>query len=154
MLLLPFVLVLEPCLESASSERGQRRASFLPPLADTSHVGAGAEMDSAPFEPRQLGQAQARLGRDQQQGVIAASEPGRLIGRGEDCLDLWSCQKVHLSLVVPLARYREHALDHRAVCRLLERHEPEEGADGGQAQVTRPDGGAPASSRDHPGTRR
>jgi len=36
---------------------------------------------------------------------------------------------------VTLARYGEHALDQRAVRRLLERHEPEEGADRSQAQV-------------------
>jgi hypothetical protein len=50
--------------------RRRSRASFLPPFADTSHVGAGAEMDSVPFEPCQLGQAQARLGRDQQQSQV------------------------------------------------------------------------------------
>jgi hypothetical protein len=43
------------------SERGQRRASFLPPFADTSYVGAGAEVHGVPFEAGQLGQAQARL---------------------------------------------------------------------------------------------
>src|SRR5215471_194769 len=74
--------------------------------------------------------------------MIAASEPRRPIGRGEDCLDLWPRQEVHLSLFVPLARYREHTLDQRAVSRLLERHESEEGADGGQAQIARPDSGA------------
>jgi hypothetical protein len=98
-------------------------------------VGAGSEAEGVPVEAGQLGQAQARLGCDQQQGVIAASEPRRPIGLGEDCLDLWPRQEVHLSLVVPLARYREHTLDQRAVSRLLKRREPEEGADGGQAQV-------------------
>jgi hypothetical protein len=50
---------------------------------------------------------------------------------------------MHLTLVVALARYREHSLDKGAVGRLLEGREPEEGANGGQAQVTRPDAGAP-----------
>src|SRR5215831_1482112 len=75
-------------------------------------------------------------------GVIATPEPRRPIGCGENRLDLSPYQEVHLSLVVPLARYCEHALDHRAVCRFLERHKPEEGTDGGQAQVARSDGGA------------
>ena len=39
---------------------------------------------------------------------------------------------------MPLARYCENALDMGAVGRLLEGREPEEGADGGQAQVARP----------------
>ena len=102
---------------------------------------AGTEVDGVPVEADQLGEAQARLGREQQQGVIAAAEPRRPIGRGEDRLDLGARQEVHLSLVVALARYREHALDQRAVRRLLERHEPEEGADGGQAQVAGLDAG-------------
>jgi hypothetical protein len=105
-------------------------------------MGAGAQADGVPVEAGRFGQAQARLGGKQKQGVIAASEPRRPIGRGEDRLDLWPLQEVHLSLVVSFARYCEHALDHRAMCRLLKRHEPKEGADGGQAQVARSDGGA------------
>jgi hypothetical protein len=96
---------------------------------------AGAEVDGVPVEADQFGEAQARLERDQQQGVVAAAEPRRPIGGGKDCLDLRARQEVHLPLVVALARYGEHALDQRAVRGLLERHEPEEGADGGQAQV-------------------
>jgi hypothetical protein len=37
-------------------------------------MSAGAEVDGIPVEPNQLGEAQAHLGRDQQQGVIAAAE--------------------------------------------------------------------------------
>ena len=48
---------------------------------------------------------------------------------------------MHLPLVVPLAWYRDDALDEWAVGRLLERHETKEGADGGQTQVARPDAG-------------
>src|SRR5271166_830532 len=50
---------------------------------------------------------------------------------------------MRLTLVVALARYREDALDMRAVGRLLEGREPEERADGGQAQVARSDASAP-----------
>lgn len=39
--------------------------------------------------------------------------------------------------------YGEDALDLGAVSRLLDRHEPEEGANGCQTQVERPDAGAP-----------
>jgi hypothetical protein len=74
--------------------------------------------------------------------VIAAAKPRRSIGRGENRLDLGARQEVHLSLVVALARYGEHALDQRTVCRFLEGHEPEEGSDGGQTQVTRLRAGA------------
>ena len=58
-------------------------------------------------------------------------------------LDLGPRQEMHLTLIVALARYREDSLDNGAVGRLLEGREPEEGADGRQAQVARPDDGAP-----------
>src|SRR5690349_4726504 len=120
----------------------QRRASFLSPFADTSNMGTVTEMDGVPVEADQLGETQARLGREQQQRVIAASEPCRSIRSGKYRLDLGSGQEMHLALVVSLARYREHALNMSAVGRLLKRGEPEEGADRGQAQVTGPDAGA------------
>jgi hypothetical protein len=75
--------------------------------------------------------------------MIAASEPCRAIGSGKDRFDLGPRQKMHLTLVVALARYREDSLDQGAVGRLLEGREPKEGSDGGQAQVARPDAGGP-----------
>ena len=94
---------------------------------------AGAEMNGIPVEADQLGEAQACLGREQQQGVIAASEPCRTVGSGKDRLDLGARQEMHLTLVVTLARYREDSLDKGAVGRFLEGGEPKEGADGRQA---------------------
>jgi hypothetical protein len=79
--------------------RGQRRASFLSSFADASHMRADAEMDGIPVEADQFGEAQAGLGREQQQRVIAASEPCRAIGSGEDRLDLRPRQEMHLTLV-------------------------------------------------------
>src|SRR5580693_8302395 len=137
---LPYWL-LEPCLEGLPGDRGQRSGPLLPPFADTAYVSTGAEVDVVPVEANQFGEAQARLGRNQQQCAITATQPCRPIGRSEDRLDLRACQEVHLSLVVALARYGEYALDQRTVCRLLERHESEEGADGSQAEVTRPGAG-------------
>jgi len=90
---------------------------------------AGAEMDGIPVEADQLGEAQAGLCREQQQGVIAASEPCRAVGSDKDRLDLESRQEMDLTLVVALARYRENALDEAAVGWFLEGREAEEGAD-------------------------
>jgi hypothetical protein len=105
-------------------------AAFLSTFADASHMRASAEMDGVPVEADQLGEAQACLNREQQQGVIAASEPCRAIGSGKDRLDLRPRQEVHLTLVVALARYREDSLDKGTVGRLLEGGEPEERANG------------------------
>ena len=68
--------------------RGQRHASFLPAFTDASHMGAVSEMNCAPVEADQLGEAQACLGREQQQGVIAASEPCCSIRSSKNRLDL------------------------------------------------------------------
>jgi hypothetical protein len=103
---------------------------------------AGAEVDGVPVEVDQLGKAQAGLGRKQQQGMITTSEPCRAIWGGENRFDLGPRQEMHLALVMTLAWYRQDALDQGAVSRLLERYEPEEGANGCQTQVARLDAGA------------
>jgi hypothetical protein len=59
----------------------------------------------------------------------------------KDRLDLGARQEMDLTLVVALARYREDGVYQGAVGWFLEGHEPEEGADGGQSQVARPDTG-------------
>ena len=92
---------------------------------------AGAEMDGIPVEADQLGQAQAGLGREQQQGVIATPEPCRAIWGSENRLDLGPRQEMHLTLVVAFAWYREDSLDKGTVDRLLEGGEPEERAKSG-----------------------
>jgi hypothetical protein len=71
----------------------------------------------------QFGKAQACLGREQQQDVIAASEPGSSIWRRKDSLDLISLQEIHLTLVVALGWYREDASYKGAVSGFLEGHE-------------------------------
>jgi hypothetical protein len=117
-------------LEVAACVRGQWRASFLSSFAHASHMRDGAEIDSIACRDCQLGEAQPCLGREKQQGLIAASEPCRAIGNGKDHLDLRPRQEMHLTLVVALTRYREDSLDKGAVDRLLE---TEEGANRRQA---------------------
>jgi hypothetical protein len=98
--------LLDQSLKDTSSVRGKRRASVLTTFSDTSHVGASAQMQGIPIETDQLGEAQTCLGREQQQGVIATSEPGRAIGRGKYRLNLGMRQEIQLPLVVTLAWYR------------------------------------------------
>ena len=71
----------------------------LPPFANASHADAVTEMDGVPLEVDQLGEAQACLSREQQQRVIAVSEPCRSIWSGKDRLDLGSGQEMHLALI-------------------------------------------------------
>jgi hypothetical protein len=134
---------LEPGFEGAARVRGQWRTSLLPSLADTSHMGPDAEMDGIPVEIDQFGKAQAGLDCEQQQGVIAASKPCCAIGGGQKRFDLGSRQEMYLTLVMAFTWYREDALDKRTVGRFLEGNEPEEGVNGGQAEIAR--SGADAS---------
>jgi len=122
--------------------RGKWRASFLSTFSDALHMRAGAEVDGISVEADQLGQAQAGLGRKQQQDMITTSEPCRAMWGGENRFDLGPRQEMHLAFVMTLAWYRQDSLDQGAVSRLLERYEPEEGANGCQAQVARLDAGA------------
>ena len=78
-----------------------------------------------------------------------SSEIGAALSRARACgmfrvmTELISGRVRHLALVVALAWYSEDSLDKCAVGRLLEGCEPEEGANGRQAQAARPDAGAP-----------
>ena len=56
---------LEPRPKGSTSVRGQRCASFFPPLADASNMGTVTEMNGIPVEADQLGETQACLGREQ-----------------------------------------------------------------------------------------
>ena len=60
-----------------------RCTPFLAALADDADVRARADDDIVPGERRQFGQTESRLDGYQEQRVIAATEPGSLIGRTE-----------------------------------------------------------------------
>ena len=51
-------------------------------------------MRSVAFEPGHLGQAQTRLDRHQEKGVIAPARPGALIGRGQQGIDFRPGEKL------------------------------------------------------------
>ena len=74
--------------------------------------------------------------------MITTPKPCRAIWGGENRFDLGPRQEMHLTLVMTLAWYCQDSPDQGAVSRLLERHKPEEGANGCQTQVARLDAGA------------
>jgi len=75
------------------------------------------------------------LRRHQEKCVIAPSEPGALIGRSEQRLDLRTREEVHLGPGKALAGNRQHALDLGSMSRRFERGIPKKGVDGGQTQI-------------------
>src|SRR5438045_1378740 len=107
--------LIEPSLKGDSGVSCQWGASLLAALAHTAHMRTGIKMNGFSAQANQFGEAQARLGRKQQQCVIAPAEPRRPIGRSKDGFDLGASQEMDLAFVVPLARYCEHVLDDGAV---------------------------------------
>ena len=60
----------------------------LRPLPWQLRCAAGAEVQIAAAEPDQLGGSQPGLDGEQQEGVVAAADPGRLVWGGEQRVDL------------------------------------------------------------------
>ncbi len=85
--------------------------------------------------PGHFRQTEPRLRRHQEEGVIAPAEPGVLIGRGEQRLDLWTGEKMHLGACEALAGDGQHTLDLEGMSRRFEGGIPKEGVDGGQPQI-------------------
>ena len=78
-----------------------------------------AQRKIPPTQSCHFGQSQSRLESHQQEGVVAPSTPGMLIGRGEESLDFRSSQEAHQRASLPFVGDGEHALDLCGVCGLL-----------------------------------
>jgi len=68
--------------------------------------------------------------------MIAPAEPSALIGRSEQCLNLWAGEKMYLGPCETLARDGQHALDLGGMFWRFERGIPEERVDGSQPQIS------------------
>ena len=101
------------------------RTPFFATLPDATNVRASCYDDSVTVEADQLGESQARLNGEQQQGKVATPNPCRSIRCCKERFYLRSGQELNEFLVVPLTGYREYALDMGAVCWLLEGGEAE-----------------------------
>ena len=64
------------------------RRAFLSALADTAHVRADAEFDVLVGESSELGDSQAGLDCDGEQGMVASAGPGLAVGALDQCFDL------------------------------------------------------------------
>src|SRR5947209_13696483 len=62
---------------------GQGRAPLLAPFAEATDVGTAAQDDRIPVETDQLGNAQAGLDAEQEQGMISPSDPRRPVRHGK-----------------------------------------------------------------------
>ena len=77
-------------------------------------------MDVLAAKACELGDAQAGLHGQEQQGVVAATDPGRAVGALQKRFDLWPFEIGDQCGVEPLWRDREHPLDQFGVLRGLQ----------------------------------
>jgi len=80
-------------------------------------------------------QTEPSLDSDQEKCMIAPTEPGALIWRRKQRLDLRTREKVHLGPRKPLTGNGQHTLDLGGVCRRFECGKPKKGVDGSQPQI-------------------
>ena len=107
-------------------------------LADDADVRPGADDDIVSGQRRQLGETESGLDGHQEQRVIAATEPGAWIGRGEQRIDLGPGEKRDLATRETLAGHGEYALDLRGMGGCFEGRVSKERVNGGQPQIPAP----------------
>jgi hypothetical protein len=101
----------QPCLQYGECGFCEGRTAFLAAFADHAHVSADAENDVLAFEPSHFRQAQSRLYRHQEEGMIAPAGPGTLIRSSKQCIDFRSRKKGDQGASEALAGDGEHPLD-------------------------------------------
>src|SRR3546814_232441 len=85
--------LLQPSFQQRCRLAPQRRTSLLPTLAVAPDVRTGAEHHVLAPQADQLGGAQARLQRHQQDQVVAPPDPGRAVRGRDHCRDLLSIEE-------------------------------------------------------------
>ena len=125
----------EPGFQHGDRGSSERYTTFLAALPDHANMSTCTECDILACQPGHFRQTEARLCRHPEEGVIAPAKPGVLIGRGEQCLDLRTGEKMHLSPRETLAGDGQHSLDLGSMVRRFERSIPKEGVDSGQPQI-------------------
>ena len=98
-------------------------------------LGTGAEFDVAARERGELRDAQSGLDGDEQQRVVATTDPGAAIRRCEDGVDLVVGEERDELSVRPLGGYGKHPLDQRRVLGMAHRRVGKQRVDRGQAVV-------------------
>src|SRR2546425_5305876 len=97
-------------------------------------------MDVLNKKAGQLGQAQASLEGEQEQGVVTSTDQGGAVGSGQEGLDLGPVEEGDQGALEALERDGEDALDERGVFGVVEGCEVEEGVDGGETGIAGADG--------------
>jgi hypothetical protein len=137
--LLSALPLLQPVLQDSGRCPGERRAAFLPPLANDAQMGARAKEQIIPRKARDLRQSQSGLDRYQHKRVIASTSPGGLVRRSQQGVDLRAGKKADKGSGESLAGNCEHALNLGGLLGRLEGRVAKEGMDRREAQVAAAD---------------
>jgi hypothetical protein len=85
----------EPCLEYGAGDFGQRRTTLSSALADHAQVSTDAEHEVLASQAGHLGEAEARLGCCQNEGVISPPGPSTPIRSHEQSIYLRTREKLN-----------------------------------------------------------
>ena len=131
----PTVALREPDAEHCDRRTGERGNPLLAPLADAAHVRPDPELEVSTGEPGKLGEAQAGLGRQQEECMIASAGRGGAVRRGEERLQFGTVEEGDEGALDALGRDGEHAPDECGVFGMTEGREAKERMDRGEADV-------------------
>ena len=131
--------------QDAGGVAGQRGAAVLAALAAAVDVRSGAEVGVMDGEAGDLGDPQPGLGCQDEERVVTAAVPGRLVGRGEDRVELGGGEVADDGGGGALGLDGQHAADGVHLVGCLQGGVAEQGVDGGQPVVA--GGGAVAPGR-------
>src|SRR6266545_4394965 len=126
----------EPGAHQPDSVAGQRCTPILAALAVATHVSTGRELDVGAAQADEFRHAQAGLETEEQERMVAPTEPGGAIGLGEDCLDLGAIECCHEPPGGAFGWDGEDTLAEASVSRLVENGEPEERVNGREPSVS------------------
>jgi hypothetical protein len=118
---------------------GERDGALFSALAVAVDVRAGAEHDIAAVEADELGDAQAGVDGDGEDGAVAPAFPAGLVGGVDERGRLVGGEVADGAFLVAFGRDREHASDRGGVLGVAQGGVFEQPADRGQAQVAAAD---------------
>ena len=113
----------------------ERRASMFSALAQTVDMRTRSQDNVLASQAYQLGDAEAGLHGEQEQGPVAAPYPSGKVGSPQNGVDLFPVQKFDRPSFVAFGRHREDSLTKQRMGRFLESHVLKEGMNRRQADI-------------------
>ena len=99
-------------------------------------VRAGSQHDVLAVQASQLGDPEARLNGEQKQCPVAAPDPGGMVDRRQEGVDLFPIEKFDGPPLVAFGGHRQDSLAQQRMRRLLESHVLKEGVNCSETDIT------------------